>query len=180
MSEHLDFDIVTTKNGDRGMTTLWSGESVSKADSLIELIGTIDELTSLLGAAKKKTRRRIRKQITQIQNTLYFIMSTLATSSTHENYQYVEPNDETVNINKLERDMKSIMKFTHIEMKFVIPNGWIHYARAVTRKVERQIVSYIQRTDKPINIEFQDLYIIQRYINRLSDYLFVIARRHGE
>ena len=158
---------IYTKTGDNGTTSLLNRARVSKCDDRIELLGTIDELSAQLGLAKVLLCDTGKANISKIQETLITIMAGIA-----EMYsQKYRISEETVtwleeNIDKLES------KFER-EHKFVLYGGCeasarVDVARAVARRAERRFtkVNQIHRADKNA----------MKYINRLSDYLYVLAR----
>lgn len=178
--KRLDFDMVTTKGGDSGKSSLYSGEFVRKNDIVFDLIGEIDELTSVLGITRRELGRHhvyvksIDKVLYRIQNELYVMMSVIATSSDHE--YYIEPTNKNISISKMESDMHNLMGLVEIEPKFVIPTTYFDVARTVARRVERRFIDYIENKQKTLTVEYQDLYHCNKYLNRLSDFLFVCAR----
>jgi len=173
----IDFDMVTTKGGDAGMTSLFSGERISKEHLLIEVIGSIDELQSEIGAVRNELVAPIRKSLRSIQQALYSIMATLSTNCDTESY--IEMSERLIYV--LEKRMKKLMSRTTISSKFIIPGddgaiaAKLDVLRTKTRSVERLVVKYI-KSAKPISVEYNDLYKIQNYFNRLSDYFFILAR----
>lgn len=163
---------IYTKTGDEGFTSLFGGKRVSKADLRIETYGTIDELNSWVGVLRDQPVNQSRKEIlVEVQDRLFTIGSMLAT----------EPGNEKVKIpGLLEEDVHFLeqqidrMDQTLTPMRFfVLPGGHTsisfgHVCRTVCRRAERLIILLNQ--DEPV----QPLVI--KYMNRLSDYLFVLCR----
>ena len=178
--KQLDFDMVTTKGGDSGQSSLYSGEFVRKNDIVFDLVGELDELTSVIGVARRELGRShkyvavINDAVERMQNELYIIMSVVATSSNHE--YYIEPNDKNISISKMEKTMHILMGIVEIEPRFVIPTTYFDVARTVARRAERKFIDYIENKQKTLKVEYHDLYHCSKYLNRLSDFLFVCAR----
>lgn len=176
----LDFELVTTKTGDDGKSSLFSGERKFKNDIRFDLMGNIDELTSWLGVVRNELSS-VSKNIHQIQNALYKAMSVLATNPNSELYENIDPLTEK-DVVSLERYQKDIYDKTSIPQRFIIPgelNGLsakLDFARSIARRCERSVVEYIQETSASSYSNFHDIKVIQQYLNRLSDYLFVLAR----
>ncbi len=161
---------IYTKRGDFGETDLFGGGRIKKSNQRIKAYGTVDELTSILGFASSLTKILVIKQaIEEIQNELYILMSDLATPK--QNLKIKRINKE--NTKRLENTIDGIEKYLPKLTKFILPSGSpsgsaIHYARTVCRRAEREVVE-LSESEK-INPE------ILKYLNRLSDYLFVMAR----
>jgi cob(I)alamin adenosyltransferase len=172
---------IYTGTGDRGKTSLFSGQRVSKANERIEAYGDLDELNSIIGvlvASFGPEPSGPVKELHQIQIDLFAISALLATTPDSSAM------DTMVGIGKehIEFLEKSIdrMEVTLPELKgFILPGGhptaaWAQVARTVCRRTERRIVQFM---DASYSTQTPDLY--ERaliYINRLSDYLFVVAR----
>jgi cob(I)alamin adenosyltransferase len=172
---------IYTGTGDRGKTSLFSGQRVSKANPRIEAYGDMDELNSIIGAlisSLKPELARLDGELQQIQVDLFTIGALLATTPdspsmetvseiTHQQIAFLE--------NSIDR-----MEATLPELKgFILPGGdataaWAHLARTICRRTERRMVGFL---DASSFIQVPDAYhraLI--YINRLSDYFFVAAR----
>ncbi len=163
-----------TGTGDRGTTSLVGGERVKKNCCRLCAYGTIDELSSVLGlvAAHSTCTGNAKETILQIQNELFNIGAYLAT-------QY--PADQEVNcksitnekINSLEKAIDSLDEETPKIHAFILPGGCeaaarAHIARVICRRAEREILDLADET-------YIDPLLI-KYINRISDYLFILAR----
>ena len=163
---------IYTKTGDKGTTSLLSGRRVNKNNIRIEAYGTVDELNSWIGVIRDSCHEKHREHLITIQNELFTIGSLLANDPEKE-VSFKLPDINSESILKLERLMDEL-NLDLLEMKnFVLPGGhelvsFVHVARCVCRRAERRIV------DLMVNAGVEDLII--QYINRLSDYLFVLSR----
>ena len=163
---------IYTKTGDKGTTALFGGKRVSKAHERINAYGTVDELNSYVGLLRDQEVNADRSNVlVEIQDRLFTLGSILAT----------EPGNQKVKVPKLINDdvtylEKEIDKMNEVlpEMKsFVLPGGhqsvsFCHVARCVCRRAERLVIELTESENVP------ELVII--YLNRLSDYLFVLSR----
>ena len=172
---------IYTGTGDRGKTSLFSGQRVSKADARIEAYGDLDELNSIIGALVASLGPEHSgpvEELQQIQSDLFTIGALLATTPE-------SPAMDTIagiaqeHIEFLEKSIDRMVTALPELKSFILPGGhptaaWAHMARTVCRRTERRIVRFL---DASLKIQAPDSY--QRvliYINRLSDYLFVVAR----
>ena len=158
---------IYTKTGDLGTTSLLNRARVPKHDARIELLGNIDELNSQLGLAKVLLCDKGKENITAIQKDLMKIMSGVADG---KNKAFAVSGDM---IDALEQKIDKLENMFSRERGFVVYGGCeasarVDMARAIARRVERRFckVSQIYGADKNAII----------YINRLSDYLYVLAR----
>ena len=168
---------IYTKTGDLGKTSLIGGTKVSKGHIRIETYGTIDELNSYIGLVGDHCKDEHSKNILkEIQDRLFTIGSSLACDPEKEIKMSIPDLKET-DIELLEKEI-DVMNEKLPEMKqFILPGGHAavsttHIARCVCRRAERWCV----------NMQEQNLFIdplIIKYLNRLSDYLFVLARYVG-
>ena len=159
---------VTTKSGDKGNTSLGNGERVSKSHLLINLLGDIDELNSQLGSAISSCKSElISSELESIQQDLFNLggeISIINSGAILINNDKVEFLEER--IDELNQTLKPLKEF-------IMPGGdefcsRVHLARAVCRRAERSCVAILDLV-KEKNIWLP-------YLNRLSDYLFVLAR----
>ena len=164
---------IYTKTGDQGMTSLFGGKRVSKADLRIETYGTVDELNSWIGVLRDQDVNQSRKEILLIvQDRLFTMGSMLAT----------EPGNKKVKIPVLSADDVTFLENQIDAMdselppmrSFVLPGGhaavsFAHVARTVCRRAERLVIAL--NDSEPVDT------LITVYLNRLSDYLFVLARK---
>lgn len=173
---------IYTKTGDDGTTGLIGGSRVKKYDLRLEAYGTIDELNSHIGLILTvDIDERARRVLTEIQSKLFVIGSQLATDDQIVKLAGQMPCSEQ-DIEKLEQEMDHMFEILPRLNHFILPAGvpgttYAHLARTVCRRAERRVVELSDKKGvDPILI---------RYINRLSDYLFVLARKinqdhHGE
>jgi len=164
---------IYTKTGDQGTTSLFGGKRVSKADLRIDSYGTVDELNAYIGMLRDQEVNHKRKDfLLEIQDRLFTIGSILATEP--GNTKVKIPALQEQNIQSLEREIDSIEEGLPSMRVFVLPGGHTsvsfgHIARTVCRRAERLTVALDQQ-------EKVDTLVIQ-YLNRLSDYLFVLCRK---
>lgn len=165
---------IYTKTGDKGDTSLIGGTKVAKSHRRIEAYGTVDELNSMIGLCLDHLKNhQVPSVLQEIQDRLFTIGSALACDPEKETRIKI-PDLKAEDIVLLENEMDR-MNETLPEMKsFILPGGHIaastlHVARCVCRRAERCIVR-LQRKKEEV-----DPLIIQ-YLNRLSDYLFVLSR----
>jgi cob(I)alamin adenosyltransferase len=168
---------IYTKTGDLGKTSLIGGTKVSKSNIRIETYGTIDELNSYIGLVSDNCNDDHSKNILkEIQDRLFTIGSSLACDPEKEIKMSIPDLNET-DIVLLEKEMDA-MNDKLPEMKhFILPGGNVavsttHIARCVCRRAERWCVNMQEQ-----NLSVEPLII--KYLNRLSDYLFVLARYIG-
>ena len=164
---------IYTRTGDKGQTSVLGGKRVSKSDLRIEAYGNTDELNAYIGLLRDHKENTTRAgYLTEIQSQLFTIGSHLAVEP-GKSFDYIPEINESF-IESLEKAIDN-MNDNLPEMKnFVLPGGhllisWCHIARCVCRRVERSVIalSEKQKIDE----------IIIRYLNRLSDYLFVLSRK---
>lgn len=168
---------IYTKTGDNGTTSLIGGKRISKDDIRIEAYGTIDELNSNIGMIRNFEMENCDlEMINIIQNKLFNIGSFLATpdKKAHEELAAKLNGISEKDINKLEKAIDSISEKLPEQKGFILPAGceatsWCNISRTVCRRAERRIVCLGAS-------EFVDKNILL-YINRLSDYLFVLGRK---
>lgn len=164
---------IYTKTGDKGKTSLFGGTRVSKADDRIETYGTIDELNSYMGLIRDtQTGEARRNFLKEIQDRLFTIGAHLATDKEKKLNQL--PDLKEADIEWLEKEIDSMESELKPMTSFILPGGHVnvsycHIARCVCRKSERLTIKLAEA----IKIEP----IIIRYLNRLSDYLFVLSRK---
>ncbi len=165
---------VYTKTGDKGKTSLFGGKRVSKDNPQIESYGMVDELNSWMGLLRDSSQSLDEKQhFIEIQETLFTIGSYLAVDPEKKAQMQLPALHEEMILN-LEKSM-DLMDENLPEMKsFVLPGGnpavsYCHITRTVCRRAERAMVRY--------GVDDPDIDFAVRYINRLSDYLFVLARK---
>lgn len=168
---------IYTKTGDKGKTSLIGGTKVAKSHIRINAYGTVDELNSFLGLVSDSVEKPdIKEFIKEIQDRLFTIGSSLACDPDKESLLKI-PDLKEADISWLEK-MIDAMNEELPEMKnFILPGGHVavshaHVARCVCRRAERLCV---EMQENQIFVEP----LVIKYLNRLSDYLFVLARYIG-
>jgi cob(I)alamin adenosyltransferase len=164
---------VYTKTGDKGTTGLLGGTRVSKSDIRIEAYGNVDELNSWIGLLRDLPVNDKRQDLlTKIQDRLFVIGSWLAMEGIDNIYNI--PEIKEADIKLLENEMDSMDELLPALKNFVLPGGdtsvsYAHIARTVCRRAERQVI----RLAEVATISE----IVIKYLNRLSDFLFVLSRK---
>lgn len=162
---------IYTKTGDQGETSLFGGERVSKANQRIKAIGKIDQLNAALGVISADiTDQNIIKILEKIQNQLFQIGAEIANPKKH----LAKSKIKTVDIKTLEKTIDLLDSDLPKLANFILPSGsragsLLHFARTICRETEREVV-ILNQTDE-INPN------VLRFLNRLSDLLFVLARK---
>ena len=168
---------IYTKTGDKGTTSLIGGTKVPKSHLRIEAYGTIDELNSYIGLCKDLLSDKKAQEILQeVQDRLFTIGSSLACDPIKEPKMRIPDLKET-DVVLLEKEMDRMNETVPPMKSFILPGGHttlshLHIARCVCRRAERCCV----------RLELESLEVeplIIKYINRLSDYLFVLSRYAG-
>ena len=165
---------IYTKTGDKGTTSLIGGTKVPKNDIRIETYGTVDELNSWIGMVNDQLNDGVFKnELKEIQDRLFTIGSSLATDADKEPKMKL-PDLTKTDIQFLEKRIDAMTGELPPMKNFILPGGHvavssIHITRCVCRRVERLAVNMLQHE------LFVDEKVIQ-YLNRLSDYLFTLAR----
>jgi cob(I)alamin adenosyltransferase len=161
---------IYTKTGDDGTTGLQGGSRISKSNPRIVAYGAVDEINSSLGIVLSNTLDNdIKELLTKIQNDLFVAGSDLSNPDmkvtknriTSEMVEYLEGK-----IDQLEKELAPITKF-------ILPGGHkiasqVHFARTVTRRAETTVITLAEKEN--VNVQ------CKKYLNRLSDLLFVLAR----
>ena len=163
---------IYTKTGDTGETGLYGGVRIPKDSLRIDAIGTIDELNACIGTARSQIRDvETGNILLRIQNELFNIGADLATLDSHAKSEKLRISADLVGA--LEKDIDRFENQLAPLTNFILPGGSVvgstlHLARTVCRRSERCVVSLAN--SESINLE------ILPYLNRLSDFLFVLAR----
>ena len=150
---------IYTKTGDSGTTSLRDGVRVNKDDLRIEANGEIDMLNSLIGLMSEEN-----KLLTDIQRELMTVMSYVATPDGKQNPRQLRCDELTTR-------MEQVIDASKTPTGFVLPRGIAHVARAQCRTAERRL--WTVHRQHPLDES------ILRMMNRLSDYLFVLANEKG-
>lgn len=149
---------IYTKKGDEGLTSLYDCSLVSKSCDIIDLIGDLDELNSFIGIIDSK-------EILPSLQTWIFDLSTIIANPKHK-YNFDEDN---IIITLIEKEIDRLTEQMPKLKNFILPSGNIHLSRAICRRCERKLVGVI---DNNQHIPSKCL----AFLNRLSDYLFTLAR----
>jgi len=162
---------IYTRKGDKGLTSLYSEKggdwSVAKNSERVELLGGVDEVVSFLGIIKASTKSpKLKKVLSRVQEELLLINSIVAGA----NLSFTKEK-----LTELERLIDQKEAKLPVLKNFIIPgeslvSAQLHYARSLVRKVERK--AYFLRDDERFSL-------ILAYINRLSDFLFMLAREYN-
>lgn len=164
---------VYTKTGDKGTTALLGGARVPKHHIRIESYGTVDELNSYIGLIRDQSLTKEQtEELIEIQDRLFTLGAILATQPEKKNVKIPALNESDIvfletSIDKMEEDLPPMKSF-------VLPGGnttvsFIHIARCVCRRAERLTVQLNEEEEVPA--------VVLTYLNRLSDYLFVLSRK---
>jgi cob(I)alamin adenosyltransferase len=172
---------IYTGSGDRGKTSLFSGERVAKDNERIEAYGDLDELNAVIGAlmaALPPEAGDVRPELEAIQAELFHIGAWLATSPGSAAAGFLPPIDPERG-STLERSIDRIDATLPPLTGFIVPGGsppaaWAHVARTVCRRTERRVVHLCAAMAPAEPAEPIQRSIV--YLNRLSDYLFVLSR----
>jgi cob(I)alamin adenosyltransferase len=162
---------IYTKTGDGGETSLLGGVRKKKSETVFEVLGTLDELSSLLGFLHLTKIPHISKTIYAIQIDLLTIGSFVAGRKWDKNVQKIFEDKVVL----LEKDIDQYDKPNKPLRNFLISGGcmefcYLHFARAICRRLERRFVDYLKKSG-PTNFA-----VFEKYFNRLADLLFVMAR----
>jgi cob(I)alamin adenosyltransferase len=166
---------IYTKTGDKGETALLGGTRVMKHHQRIEAYGTVDELNSVIGFARDHlTDQADRALLLEVQERLFTVGAALATDPSKTNVK--KPDLIEADVEKLERSIDHMNTFLEELKNFILPGGHVavsafHVARCVCRRAERHVTRIAE--SEPVDE------IVVRYLNRLSDWLFVLARKVG-
>ncbi|MCA9371835.1 cob(I)yrinic acid a,c-diamide adenosyltransferase [Candidatus Woesebacteria bacterium] len=166
---------ISTKTGDDGTTAIFGGKRLLKNDPQVEACGTVDEASGTIGLALEKSLdKHVHLILTNTQTALYLIMAYLSGAqlkkSSIKNY-----------LRETEKEIVGLEKALPKLTVFILPQGSIlsthlHLARTVVRRAERRVAGFLHQKKQKTN----DDKLILQYLNRLSDLLFLLARKHTE
>jgi cob(I)alamin adenosyltransferase len=168
---------IYTKTGDKGKTSLIGGTKVPKSHIRIDSYGTVDELNSFIGLVSDQLNdERTKQALKEIQDRLFTIGSSLACDPDKEPLMKI-PDLKEEDVTNLEKEMDAMNEVLSPMKNFILPGGHVavstaHVARCVCRRAERICVNMVEH----------DIFVgalVIKYLNRLSDYLFVLARYIG-
>jgi len=164
---------IYTRGGDKGQTSLVDGSRLPKHDSRIDAYGTVDEANGVIGLVRLHTDGDMDAMLERIQNDLFDLGADLATPGDDFNSDQALRTQASQTA-RLEAEIDAMNADLEPLMSFILPGGTpaaahLHHARTVVRRAERIMVAAAET--QPINPE------AIKYINRLSDHLFVMARK---
>ena len=163
---------VYTKKGDAGETSLIGGTRVKKSNIRIDAYGTVDELNSFIGLIRDSATDKFKEEeLMDIQDHLFVLGADLATDKTKSKMN--NPVLQDADIEALETSIDKMESELEPLKNFIIPGGditasYCHVARCVCRRAERRAIELSE--DMEVDLK------ILKFLNRLSDYLFVLAR----
>lgn len=172
---------IYTRTGDKGTTALSTGKRVPKYDVRIDAYGTVDETNAVIGLARQHTKglAPLDDMLARIQNDLFDLGADLATPDTGPDMAkelgYDPLRIVTAQVDRLEREIDLLNAELEPLNSFVLPGGspaaaYLHLGRTVSRRAERLMVALASSSEEPVS----DAAL--KYINRLSDLLFVASR----
>jgi cob(I)alamin adenosyltransferase len=171
---------IYTRTGDKGTTALAAGGRRPKHDLRIEAFGTVDETNACIGLVRLHTAgREIDAMLGRIQNDLFDLGADLATVETGKPLPYEPLRMTQAQVDRLEQEIDRLNAELSVLRSFVLPGGTpaaaaLHLARTVCRRAERRVVELMERPDEKVSPESV------KYLNRLSDFLFVASRHVNE
>jgi cob(I)alamin adenosyltransferase len=163
---------IYTRGGDKGETSLGDGARVPKDSPRVAAYGAVDEANAVIGLARLHLAGEADAMLARIQNDLFDLGADLCTPE-RENPKYPPLRIVAAQTERLEREIDAMNAELKPLESFILPGGspgaaYLHLGRTVARRAERLIITLIR--DEEVNPE------AVRYINRLSDHLFVLAR----
>jgi cob(I)alamin adenosyltransferase len=167
---------IYTRTGDTGTTALAAGGRRPKHDLRIEAFGTVDETNACLGMVRLHTKDLpIDAMLSRIQNDLFDLGADLATVETDKKLPYEPLRITQGQVDRLEREIDELNAELAPLRSFVLPGGTpaaaaLHLARTVCRRAERLVVALAEKPEEKVSPE------TVKYLNRLSDFLFVASR----
>ncbi|MEP1205813.1 MAG: cob(I)yrinic acid a,c-diamide adenosyltransferase [Rhizobiaceae bacterium] len=168
---------IYTKTGDDGTTGLGTGERRLKFDLRVECYGTVDETNAALGLARLHTQDfpQLHDMLLRIQNDLFDLGADLATPEGDEKPEFEPLRLLESQVERIEGDIDSLNKDLEPLRSFILPGGSaaaaaLHQARTIARRAERILVNLAETPGEHVNPSGL------RYLNRVSDFLFVAAR----
>lgn len=160
---------IYTKRGDKGKTDLHSGERVTKSSARIEALGTLDELNSVVGKAiSVLDEPDIEEFLVEVQEHLHICQTDVANVGSEKHPRIAEEQTHWLEeiVDRLEEELPELRKF--ILQGGIPPASELYHARAVCRRAERRLVELASKEEVNEGV--------LKYVNRLSDFLFVLAR----
>lgn len=166
---------IYTRTGDDGTTALGDGERRKKSDLRIAAYGTVDELNAAIGLARLHTEHEVDAMLARIQNDLFDLGADLASPGTGKGPGGARLTVTDAQAARLEQEIDRLNAELQPLRSFVLPGGtpaaaYLHLARTVCRRAERLMVGLADKPGESVSPA------AMRYMNRLSDFLFVAAR----
>jgi len=169
---------IYTKTGDAGTTALGSGERVPKTSPRIAAYGTVDETNALVGVARLQLApadAEVDQMLFRIQNDLFDLGADLCVPDRGEKLAYEPLRISEAQVKRLENEIDALNAHLQPLRSFILPGGTaaaaaLHVARTVSRRAERTMVELAAIPNEPVSAA------ALKYINRLSDFLFVAGR----
>jgi len=169
---------IYTRTGDDGTTGLGTGERVEKFHGRIEAFGTVDETNAVIGIIRLHTQKsdpRIDDMLARIQNDLFDLGADLCVPETNEPLKFEPLRITKAQVDRLEKEIDELNSHLQPLKSFILPGGsaaaaYLHLARTVSRRAERQMVKLADNKSEKVSEA------ALKYINRLSDFLFVAGR----
>ncbi len=169
---------IYTKTGDKGTTGLGTGQRVAKHDARISAYGTVDETNAAVGLARTELSADMQdldQQLMHIQHDLFDLGADLCVPDTGEKLEFEPLRITEDQVVRLERDLDALNADLEPLKSFILPAGQrsaaaLHMARTVSRRAEREMTLLAGEEGEVVSAS------ALKYINRLSDYLFVAAR----
>lgn len=170
---------IYTRTGDEGTTALGSGDRVAKHDLRIEAFGTVDEANAAIGIARRHTAADaladLDAMLARIQNDLFDLGADLCVPDTGETPEFEPLRIVAGQAERLEAEIDAMNEDLEPLRSFILPGGTdasaaLHLARTIARRAERRMVELSAREGEQVGPE------ALKYINRLSDFLFVASR----
>ena len=172
---------IYTRTGDKGLTRLSTGQPVSKASLRVQAYGGVDETNAFIGVARQHTKAdpELDALLERVQNDLFDLGADLATPEQDEKPDWEPLRVVDSQVERLEREIDAINELLSPLTSFVLPAGSpaaaaLHVARTVCRRAERGLVELMAVEGEIVGEP------ALRYLNRLSDLLFVAARRAND
>lgn len=167
---------IYTRTGDKGDTGLGDGSRVAKHDPRVEAFGTVDETNATIGLAQLHAEGELQQVLATVQNDLFDVGADLCTPE-QDAPEYPPLRVTATQVEFLERQIDAMNADLASLRSFILPGGsplaaHLHLARTVARRAERLVAQLM--VEQPVNPE------VLRYMNRLSDLLFVAARKAND
>ena len=168
-------DKIYTRTGDKGQTSLSTGEMVAKWHPRVAAYGTVDELNAALGVAALEADGEMLSRLRRIQNDLFDLGADLATPDRGRVLEWTPLRIIAVQVTRLEEEIDAMNETIAPLDSFILPGGsrlaaQLHVARTLCRRAERAMTELASMENEPVNPE------ALAFINRLSDWLFVAGR----